>query len=175
MKKFLILTIPIFLFSCKKDKIVNDPHVIDSMMVKAPVDHKIDSSSLQDSLIAHSPVVEKVLDEGVNRDVDKNEIVRTAGGSMLPFTIGDQFTKDNQKFILKLKNVSKSQLKITVETRNPMNIRINQIKKPDGTFDGPFGRTLTLDTPQKGEYWIILGKSLMADGTGKGHFSLKVE
>lgn len=173
MKK-LILLIPLLLIGCKKDSTTLNMQSQDSTKVEIkPIsqNQKIN----QDSLIANSPVVEKVLDEGVNRDVDKNEIIRTADGSMLPFTIGDQFTKDNQKFILKLKNISNSKLKITIETRDPMNIRINQIKKPDGTFDGPFGQTLNLETPQKGEYWIILGKSLMAEGTGKGHFSLKVE
>ena len=173
MKK-LILLIPLLLIGCKKDSTTLNMQSQDSTKVEIkPIsqNQKIN----QDSLIANSPVVEKVLDEGVNRDVDKNEIIRTADGSMLPFTIGDQFTKDNQKFILKLKNISNSKLKITIETRDPMNIRINQIKKPDGTFDGPFGQTLNLETPQKGEYWIILGKSLMAEETGKGHFSLKVE
>lgn len=173
MKK-LILLIPLLLIGCKKDSTTLNMQSQDSTKVEIkPIsqNQKIN----QDSLIANSPVVEKVLDEGVNRDVDKNEIIRTADGSMLPFTIGDQFTKDNQKFILKLKNISNSKLKITIETRDPMNIRINQIKKPDGTFDGPFGQTLNLATPQKGEYWIILGKNLMAEGTGKGHFSLKVE
>lgn len=175
MKTSAFLLIPLFLMSCKKDATINTvTENKDSVTLKNQMSTK-DSALNQDSLIAHSPVVEKVLDEGVNRDVEKNEIIRTATAGMLPFTIGDQFTKDNQKFILKLKNVSKPQLKITVETKKPMNIRINQIKYPDGSFDGPFGQTLNLKTPQKGEYWIILGKDLMADGTGKGDFSLKVE
>jgi hypothetical protein len=174
MKKLLIL-IPFLLIGCKKDTITGTT-VKSQDSVKVVKQSIVKNSTInQDSLIANSPVVAKVLDEGVNRDVNKNEIVRTAEGSMLPFKIGDQFRADNQKFILKIKNVSKSKLKITIETEKPMNIRINQIKKPDGSFDGPFGQTLNLETAQKGEYWIILGKSLMADGSGKGHFSLKVE
>lgn len=174
MKKLLILLVPILLFSCKKDKIVNDPNVLDSMMVKAPV-NKIDSADKKDSMIANSKAVEKVLDEGVNRTVEQKTIVRTATGSMLPFTIGDEFTADNEKFILKIKNIDQDQLKISVDSKKDMNIRIIQIKKPDGTFDGPFGKTLNLKTPQKGEYWIMLGRNLMADGTGKGNFTIKVE
>ncbi|SFI26162.1 hypothetical protein [Halpernia frigidisoli] len=177
MKK-LILLIPFLLVACKKEvtdqvKANNSDTILAVDQTSTPLPK--DSMTNQDSLIANSKVVEKVLDEGVNRDVDKNEIVRTADGSMLPFTIGDQFTTDSQKFILKLKNVSKSKLKITVDSEKPMNIRINQIKKPDGSLDGPYGKSLDLQTPQKGDYWIMLGKSLMADGTGKGHFSIKVE
>lgn len=134
-----------------------------------------DSVAIKDSLISNSPKVAKVLDEGVNRSVENNEIVRTAVQSMLPFKIGDEFTKDDQKLILKIKNISQPKLKISVSSEKPMNIRINQIKKPDGTFDGPFGQTLQLATPQQGEYWIIIGKSNMASGNTKGHFTLKVE
>lgn len=171
----IFLLVPLLTIGCKKDSTTTLSTVSqDSAQVTSQPISK-EAPPNQDSLVANSPVVEKVLDEGVNRDVDKNEIVRTATASMLPFTIGDQFTNENQKLILKIKNVSKSKLKISIETRNPMNIRINQIKYPDGSFDGPYGPTLNLDTPQKGEYWIILGKSLMADGTGEGHFSLKVE
>ncbi|MBC7556120.1 MAG: hypothetical protein H7195_04080 [Chryseobacterium sp.] len=177
MKK-LILLIPLLLIACKKDKAYStDANLSDTIKAIDKTSAPLPKDSLvsQDSLVANSAIVERVLNEGVNRDVDKNEITRTADGSMLPFTIGDQFTKDNQKFILKIKNVSKTKLKISVESRDPMNIRITQVKKPDGTFNGPFGQTLNLDTPQKGEYWIILSKNLMADGTGLGHFSLKVE
>lgn len=173
MKK-LILLIPLLLIGCKKESTSVSVESIDSARSASELIQK-NKTVNQDSLIANSKVVAKVLDEGVNRNVDKNEIVRTADGSMLPFTVGDQFTTDDQKFILKLKNVSRSKLKITIETGKPMNLRINQIKKPDGSFDGPFGQTLILNTAKKGEYWIILGKNLMADGNGKGHFSLKIE
>lgn len=173
MKKFIFL-FPFLLIACKKDASVNltTPNSDSSAIsLEKSTDLKVN----QDSLIANSPAVEKVLDEGVNRSTGKNEIIRTADGSMLPFKIGDQFKKDNQKLILKIKNISRPHLKISIQTKNPMNIRINQIKSPDGSFDGPFGQTLKLDTPQKGEYWIIIGKSLMADGNSKGHFSVEVE
>lgn len=174
MKK-LILFIPFLVIACKKDNTATLSNKKADSTILAPKTVPEKTPVNKDSLIANSTEVKKVLDEGVNREVNKNEIVRTADASMLPFTIGDQFTNDTQKFILKIKNVSKAKLKISVESRNPMNIRIEQIKRPDGSFDGPWGRTLNLETPQKGEYWIMLGKNLMADGTGKGHFSLKVE
>jgi hypothetical protein len=175
MRISALLLFSLLLMSCKKDATTNTvSENKDSVAFKNQMSTK-DSMLNQDSLIANSSAVEKVLDKGINRDVDKNEIVRTADASMLPFEIGDEFTDETQKFKLKLANVSQSKLKISIETRNSMNIRINQIKKPDGSFDGPFGQALILNTPQKGEYWIIIGKDLMADGGEKGHFSVKVE
>ncbi|MFC6268327.1 hypothetical protein [Frigoriflavimonas asaccharolytica] len=56
MKKLLILSIPILLFSCKKDaEIREDPNVFDSMMVKAP-ENKIDSSAIKDSMKIDSKI-----------------------------------------------------------------------------------------------------------------------
>lgn len=174
MKKLLFL-LPFLIFSCKKDAQIENQANLDSMMVKAPVENKIDSSAIKDSMIANSTAVEKVLDEGVNRKLDENEIIRTADGSMLPFKIGDEFKNEDQKFILKLKNVDKKQLKISIDAKKEMNIRIDQIKMPDGSFDGPFGKTIDYKTDQKGEYWIILGKSQMEGSSQKGHFVLKVK
>ena len=174
MKK-LLFVLPFFILSCQKDNQIENQANLDSMMIPAPVENKIDSTLIKDSMIENSAAVEKVLDEGVNRKLDDNEIIRTADGSMLPFTIGDEFKNEDQKFILKIKNIDKDDLKISVESKKEMNIRINQIKKPDDSFDGPFGKTLDYKADQKGEYWIILGKSQMAGSSQKGHFVLKVE
>lgn len=177
MKKLLLL-VPFLILSCKKDSVQTDQTFTLDSTKPAPAElHKsrADSLRIKDSLIANSPTVEKVLDEGVNRKLTANEIVRTADGIMLPFTIGDEITDEDQKFVLLLKNVTKPELKITVEGKKKMNLRINQIQNPDGSMDGPFGQSYTYKTPQKGEYKIILGKNLMAEGSGKGHFTLKVE
>ena len=174
MKKLLFI-LPFLIFSCKKDAQIENQANLDSMMVKAPVENEVDSAAIKDSMIANSTAVEKVLDEGVNRELDENEIIRTADGSMLPFTIGDEFKNEDQKFILKLKNVDQNQVKISLDSKKQMNIRVNQIRMPDGSFDGPFGKTVAFKSVQKGEYWIILGKSQMEGSSQKGHFVLKVE
>jgi hypothetical protein len=174
--KFYILIICLAFVSCKKDLPVETSGLsADSLSQNTSIVDGVAANANQDSMIANSPAVEKVLKEGINRNVGKNEIIRTADGSMLPFTIGDQFTENDQTFILKLKNATNPKLKITIESKKTMNIRVKQIKYPDGTFDGPFEKSLVLKTPKKGEYWIILGKNQMDDGESKGHFSLKVE
>lgn len=176
MKKILLI-VPLFLLSCKKDVVENTNLNSDSVVISDSSQTSLPKNNTenQDSLIANSPVVERVLDEGVNRNIEQDQIIRTADASMFPFTIGDQFTKENQRFVLKITNVKQPKLKISVESKEPMNIRINQIKKPDGTFDGPFGKTITLDSKQAGEYWVIIGKNQMADGNKIGHFTIKAE
>ena len=55
------------------------------------------------------------------------------------------------------------------------NIRFNQIKFPDGSFDGPFRKKLTHTVKENGEVWLIIGKNNMAEGTANGDFSVTVE
>jgi len=55
-----------------------------------------------------------------------------------------------------------------------MNIRFNQIKLPSGETEGPFGREMLLKTKEKGEIWLIIGKSNMASGETKGKFSVSI-
>ncbi|MFC0344795.1 hypothetical protein ACFFH5_11365, partial [Epilithonimonas hispanica] len=62
-----------------------------------------------------------------------------------------------------------------LKTEKPMNLRFNQIRMPDNTFDGPFTQTIEYETKQKGEYWLILAKSNMAEGTPVGKFFVKIE
>ncbi|RFM27604.1 hypothetical protein [Deminuibacter soli] len=55
------------------------------------------------------------------------------------------------------------------------NVRINQLLMPDGSADGPFGRSLKYPLQQKGRYSVIVGQNLMAgDGKWAGKFILKL-
>ncbi|TXF76372.1 hypothetical protein [Chryseobacterium sp.] len=178
MKKLLIL-IPLIALSCNKKEAVTETSV-NSDSVKAAdqlsVEGTIDSSAIKDSMINNAPATKEVLREGVMREVEGNEIIRTAPAEQLPFTIGEEFTKENQKFILKIKDYKNPKLSVKIANADPnLNVRINQIRFPDGTFDGPFGREVSVDTPKKGEYWIIVGHNLMADGKMTGKFSLEIE
>ena len=72
-------------------------------------------------------------------------------------------------------NLDQPKIKAYLKTESPMNVRINQIRMPDNTFDGPFGPTIDYDTKQKGEYWLIFAKNNMADGEPVGKFFVKIE
>lgn len=179
MKKSLLL-IPLIIISCKKDPAVTDISQKDSTIVTEMPDsvYKADSVALRkkDSIINNAPATREVLRKGVMRNVKEGQIVRTADASQLPFTLGEEFKNDDQELILKLTNFEQSHIKAKISTKEKdFNIRFNQIKLPNGDYDGPFGREITYDIPEKGEVWLMIGKSNMASGNTKGHFTVSIE
>jgi hypothetical protein len=57
------------------------------------------------------------------------------------------------------------------------NIRFNQIYIPagkTGKYDGPFSRKISYPVTVKGDYRLIVGENLMAEGDWKGNFTCKV-
>lgn len=178
MKKLLIL-LPLIALACNKKEAVTETSInFDSANVAdhSSVNVNTDSSAIKDSMINNAPVTQEVLREGVMREVEGNNIIRTAPAEQLPFTIGEEFTEENQKFILKIKDYKNSKLSVKIVNADPgLNVRINQIRFPDATFDGPFEKEVSVDTPKKGEYWIIVGHNLMADGKMTGKFSLEID
>jgi len=54
------------------------------------------------------------------------------------------------------------------------NIRFSQVTMPDGTMDGPFGRDLEYDLPQKGLYKVSIHESMMAGDPWGGEFAVDV-
>lgn len=181
MKKSLIL-IPLIILSCKKEASVtgtqtekNPDSLIRSEDPYLPLEDS--SEARKDSIINNAPATKEVLRTGVMRDIEGNKIIRIADAEQLPFTIGEEFDKDDQEFILKIQNFSNGQISAEVKPENDrQNIRINQIKLPDGSYDGPFGRKIeNYRIPENGEVWLIIGKSNMASGETGGSFSVTVQ
>ncbi|WP_027374002.1 MULTISPECIES: hypothetical protein [Chryseobacterium] len=179
MKKSLLL-IPLMIVACKKEPAVTAVSDKDSTIKTEMPDSvmKSDSAALRkkDSIINNAPATKEVLRKGVMRSEKEGQIVRTADASQLPFTLGEAFTKDGQELVLKLINYDQPNIKAKITTKEKeFNIRFNQIKLPNGDYDGPFGRDITHETPGKGEVWLIIGKSNMASGNTKGSFTVSVE
>lgn len=179
MKK-LFLLIPLVIFSCKKESSVTETQNTDSLpAVQQPATTvKTDSAELKmkDSVINNAPKTKEVLRTGVMRDVKDGQIIRTVDAEQFPLTLGEEFTKDGQEFILKIINFDQPKINAKISTKEKdFNIRFNQIKLPNGDYDGPFGRDLTYDIKEKGEVWLIIGKSNMASGNTKGSFTVSLE
>lgn len=179
MKKSLLL-IPLMIVACKKEPAVTAVSDKDSTIKTEMPDSvmKSDSAALRkkDSIINNAPATKEVLRKGVMRSEKEGQIVRPADASQLPFTLGEAFTKDDQELVLKLINYDQPNIKAKITTKEKeFNIRFNQIKLPNGDYDGPFGRDITYETPGKGEVWLIIGKSNMASGNTKGSFTVSVE
>jgi len=151
--KYLAL-IPLFLVACKKEPEVKDQKVDTVTTIEKPVD-------------SLSTILET--------EKESNQNIITVDASKMPIRLNLEITNENDQVILKLENVNQPKIKGYLKTEKPMNLRFNQIRMPDNTFDGPFSQTIEYDTKQKGEYWLILAKSNMADGTPVGRFYVKVE
>lgn len=179
MKKSLLL-IPLIIVSCKKEPAVSEISDKDSSVVTEQPASSIRTDSavlrMKDSVINNAPKTKEVLKTGVMRDVKEGKITRTVDAEQLPVTLGEEFTEDGQEFTLKITGFSKPGIKAKISTnQKDFNIRFNQISLPNGDYDGPFGREITYDIKEKGEVWLIIGKSNMASGNTKGSFTVSVE
>jgi len=179
MKKVLFL-LPLFILSCNKEAPVSGNTDQDSVAVSEQntPDSGIDSVAIRkkDSIINNAPATKAVLKEGVMRNEKEGQIVRTADAEQLPFKLGEQFTKDGQELVLKITNYTQPTIKASIVTKEKdFNIRFNQIKLPNGDYDGPFSKDITYDVKGKGEVWLIIGKSNMASGNTTGSFTVSVE
>jgi len=166
MKK-LILLVPILLWSCNKTETVGETtSKTDPLSEKTVVEDTL--KEIQTEIPAGR--------QGMLRKVEGNKIIRTSDAQQIPFNIGEEFTEDDQQFIVKIKNFRQKTISGEVTPENAeMNIRFNQIKLPDGTFDGPFGRQISYTAKNDGELWLIIGKSNMASGETKGKFSVSIK
>ncbi|PZU88669.1 MAG: hypothetical protein DI529_05590 [Chryseobacterium sp.] len=151
--KYLAL-VPLFLVACKKEPKIKDQKVDTVTTIEKPVDS---------------------LSTILKTEKESNQNIVTVDASKMPIRLNLEITNPNDQIILRLENLEQAQIKGYLKTEKPMNIRFNQIRMPDNTFDGPFGQTIEYNTKQKGEYWLILAKSNMAEGTPVGKFFVKIE
>jgi len=151
--KYLTL-IPVFLVACKKEPKLEATEVDTLTVVEKPVD-------------TLSPILKT--------EKESNQNIVTVDASKMPIRLNLEITNPNDQIILRLENLHQPEIKGYIKTDQPMNLRFNQIRLPDNTFDGPFGQSIQYDTKQKGEYWLILSKSNMASGTATGKFFIKIE
>lgn len=175
LKRFLIL-IPIFILSCTNgEKSISTSTIADSINLKSEIMNK-EHDTPKNGIVNFSDDQKPKEFPITFRIIEGDRIIKTINGDMIPLTISDEFTTDQQKLILKIKNFKGKKIvgKISAKNAN-MNLRFNQIKFADGSFDGPFGREISVEIPKPGEIWLIIGKNLMADGKLTGKFSVSLQ
>lgn len=176
MKKLLVI-LPFLIISCqKKEMISEDGKETDSVILsdQTVIDNKIDSAA--NGIVAIDELNATKASFKTFRIVDGDSIVKTINADMIPLTITDEFTPQVQKMVLKIKNFDRSKIVGTITPENPqMNIRFNQMKLPNGDYDGPFGRELNYEIKQKGEICLIIAKSNMSSGDATGKFKIRIE
>ncbi|GGG55310.1 hypothetical protein GCM10007332_16190 [Epilithonimonas arachidiradicis] len=146
--------IPLFLVACKKEPEIKEQKVDTVTTIEKPMDS---------------------LSTILKTEKESNQNIVTVDASKMPIRLNLEIKNPDDQLILKLENLNQAKINGYIKTQKPMNLRFNQIRMPDNTFDGPFGPTIEYDTKQKGEYWLILAKSNMADGTPVGKFFVKIE
>ncbi len=176
MKKLLVI-LPFLMMSCQKNEVVTETILNnDSVIVsdQNSMDNKMDSAAKGIVSLDESNATKASFK--TFRIIDGDSIIKTINADMIPLTISDEFTTDQQKYVLKIKNFGGKKIvgKIT-PTNGQMNIRFNQIKLANGSYDGPFGLEISEDIDESGEIWLIIGKSLMASGNLKGKFTVSLK
>ena len=175
MKKLLVI-LPLLMMSCQKNEAVTEKTVNNDSIIVADqnVMNEMDSAANGIVSIDENNAAKKSFK--TFRVIDGDSIIKTINADMLPVTIADEFTTDDQKYILKIKNFNGKKIvgKITPTNAN-MNVRFNQIKLANGNYDGPFGLEISEEIDQPGEIWLIIGKSLMASGVSKGKFTVELK
>lgn len=150
MKYYLILLLSIFIFSCQQSKNKNvTMNSSDTIVLKK---NKPENKQIGDTLYMYfKENKDSIFAEGLLDSI-------------------------HPRIYVKIKNNDLSKLKASIipSTANG-NIRFNQIISPDNTSDGPFGRDLTIELKQKGNYILVIGHSLMADNAYWGKFEVKLE
>ena len=175
--KIALFIIPLFLLNCTKKDADSKMITTDSTEISAQnnVENPNDSSS-KGVIFPSDAELDKKEMAKTFRVIDGDSIIKTVNGDMFPLTISDEFTTDRQLFILKIKNFTGKKITGIIKPENAeMNIRFNQIKLPNGEFDGPFGQEINYDVKEKGEVWLLIGKSLMASGKAKGKFTISLK
>ncbi|AJW64635.1 hypothetical protein VO54_03196 [Elizabethkingia miricola] len=112
----------------------------------------------------------------LDRQVTGNTIIREVDAQTFPVSFEDEFANEDQKLVIHLKNAVNMKItgKITSESGN-QNIRFNNVELNNQSIDGPFGQDIEYNLSQKGDYSLVIGKSLMADGSQKGKFSVQLK
>ena len=111
--------------------------------------------------------------QNTQRIVTGNVISRVVDMYKFPTEIEEEFTDENQKLVLLLKNTRRTKIsgRIIPES-DQQNIRFNNIELNKRSIDGPFGRNFEYELNQTGDYSIVIQKSLMASGTQVGKFKV---
>ncbi len=178
MKKILFV-LPLLLIACsKKEANIQTTENTDTTVTAPDYPVVLDGAdSVKDGFISESDIAQPAAEPNKSfRVVEDGKIVRTINGDMLPLTLSDELSAEGDEYVIKIKNYSNKNISGTIyPEEKEMNIRFNQIKKADGSYDGPFGRTFSAETSEAGEILLIIGRSNMASGVSTGKFKVDLK
>lgn len=174
MKNSVLLLSLLLVVSCKK-AVPSEEKKTDSVIVSEQSENTLPLDSANPKI--NKDTLQSLSVKSYDNSNEKTgEITKLIDGEKLPSTLECEFNDKIQKLVIRITNYNKGELKATIiPENNNMNIRFNQIKTPNGKYDGPFGREISYKISGKGEVWLIIGKNLMAEGDNVGRFSVRIE
>ncbi len=165
----LWLLLPIFLMSCSKNTSSERTDIRSDTVQTVPSD----TVHQQDITYNTVPPQDSAT---INRTEDSTSISRTFSADRLPLIIDETFSYHGQELLLKIQDFKRGKITGTIEPADKeMNIRFNQLRYPDETWDGPFGREINLPVTGEGELWLRIGRSNMASGKDTGSFRVHLK
>lgn len=148
MKNLFVLLISIFVFSCQQKENKNN----------------------RNSTPSDSITVEKKVE--INKQIADTIFMNFANEKGL-YAAEASLDSIHSKVYVKFRNDKSGD--ITANIKADGNIRFNQILFPDKTSDGPFSKELKIHLEQKGDYFLVIGHSLMADNPFYGKFKVQLD
>ncbi|AQW92902.1 MULTISPECIES: hypothetical protein [Elizabethkingia] len=135
-------------------------------------DHKLKN---ENALIDNTDVIAPTYKRPVTKLPDrKDTLLYEINLDNLPIKILEEFTNENQKMILNLKNGRRRNVSIHITSNTDLdNIRINNILFDNKSIDGPFGKQIEYIIDR--DYSIVIGKNFMASENQKGKFSVTLK
>ena len=175
MKTEILLSTFLMMACSKKEAVTEITTGNDSAAVSDEVTVNVPADSPQNGVVSMDAVQNQPPVSGTFRAREGNKIIKTINGDMIPLSVRDEFVNDDQQYILKIKNFGRQTISGEITPEYPqMNIRFNQIRLPNGEYDGPFGREISYNIKDKGEIWLIIGRSNMASGASTGKFEIQI-
>jgi hypothetical protein len=154
MKKIIIITAVILLYACKQKE-----------------ETKIIPVNMTDTIITQK---EETTANHLNEQIG-DTIIMLVEDKKDNYTAIGQIDSLHPRIYIKFANKTPANLKAVISTmEGDGNIRFNQIIFPDKTADGPFNKEVEQQLNIIGEYTLIVGHSLMADGRYEGKFKVNL-
>ena len=123
-------------------------------------DKTIESKS--DPSFNYNPVI---IGDSLVYKVDLNEA---------PIHIETNLEREDQFLKIELENTKGKSISGKISSDKMMNVRFNNILLKGKSVDGPFGKDLSCSFGDSEQYSLVIGKSLMADGSQIGKLSVDI-
>ena len=110
----------------------------------------------------------------VDARADSTTTLNVPAGDSVVVLLG-KLKSQNQKMTVRVPVQNKRRLTATLLASDAnSNVRFTQFAYPDGKSEGPFGTTISVATPQNGEYQLLIGHNQMAEGSTVEEFELRL-